>query len=186
MEAARRRYELRVGTVVSRAALATFRVAVRTTAVPRSTVYRFRVPADRDLSEVLNRLTERHVQVLEIRQCPEPRRRERGTGQVRQEEPREEIEDDGAATDGVVVPFRTGPCPPRADRAPRVRSSREPAPSPRETAQPDAPIRRMRRKWPTTEPPSSTALNQVSQDMSTKTTPIGPYRSAFQMIARDR
>jgi hypothetical protein len=29
-------------------------------------------------------------------------------------------------------------------------------------------------------------LNQVSQDISTKTTPIGPYRSAFQMIARDR
>jgi hypothetical protein len=108
MEAARTRYELRVGTLVSRAALATFRIAVRPTAVPRSTVYRFRVRADHDLPEVLHRLTERHVEVLEIRQCPEPRSRDRGTGQVRPEEPRQETGDAGAATDGVVVPFRRG------------------------------------------------------------------------------
>ena len=44
MGAARTRYELRVGTVISEAALATFRIPVRPTAVPRNTVYRFRRP----------------------------------------------------------------------------------------------------------------------------------------------
>src|SRR4051794_39460960 len=106
MAAAGTRYELLVGTLVSKAALATFRVAVSPTAVPRRTVYRFRVPADRDLNEVLSRLTDRDVQVLEIRLCPERRRRDRRTPPVGQEAPREESGDPAEAGAGVVVPFR--------------------------------------------------------------------------------
>jgi hypothetical protein len=113
MVAPRTRYELRVGTVLSRAALATFPVPVRPTDVPRNTVYRFRVPADRDPSEVLHRLTEHDVQVLEIRRCHEPSRRDRGTAQVRQEAPPPETGDPGATGVGVVIafPVRSGPCP---------------------------------------------------------------------------
>ena len=47
------RYEVRVGTRVSEATLAAFRIAVRPTVVPRNTVYRLRVPADRDLAEAV-------------------------------------------------------------------------------------------------------------------------------------
>jgi hypothetical protein len=188
MGAARTRYELRVVTLVSQAALATFRVPLRPTIVPRNTVFRFRVSADRDLSEVLHRLTERDVQVLEIRQCPEPRRRESGTAQVGGEGPRQETTDSAEDADGVVVPFRraiasrpseAGPVPdrPTAEGAGHDSSG---------SAQPDDPVRRTCQRWPTTAPPSNTVLNQVSHDMSTKTTPIGPYRSAFQTIARDR
>ena len=70
------RYELRVATLLSQAALATFRVPVRPTAMPRDTVYRFLVPADRDAFEVLHRLIECDVEVLEIRRCLEPTRRD--------------------------------------------------------------------------------------------------------------
>ncbi len=121
MVAARIRYELRVGTLVSQAALATFRVPLRPTAVPRNTVYRFRVPADRDLTEVLSRLTEHDVQVLEIRQCPEPRHRDRGAAQVQAEAEalRQETADPAGTPDGVVVPFRAG----TGTRLPRVRSA---------------------------------------------------------------
>jgi hypothetical protein len=108
MEAVRTRYEVLVGTVVSKAALATFRVPMRPTAVPRRTVYRFRVPADRDLSEVLHWLTERDVQVLEIRRCPEPRRRTPETAPEGREEPRQQRGDPAATAGGVVVPFPAG------------------------------------------------------------------------------
>jgi hypothetical protein len=113
MVAPRTRYELRVGTVLSRAALATFPVPVRPTDVPRNTVYRFRVPADRDPSEVLHRLTEHDVQVLEIRRCREPSRRDRGTAQAQEEAPPPETGDPGATGAGVVIafPVRSGPCP---------------------------------------------------------------------------
>jgi hypothetical protein len=74
MGSGRTRYEVHVGTLLSRAALATFRVPVRPTAVPRSTVFRFRIHTDRDLPDVLHRLTERDVQVLEIRRLPESTR----------------------------------------------------------------------------------------------------------------
>jgi hypothetical protein len=106
MEAARTRYELRVGTLVSEAALATFRIPLRPTAVPRNTVYRFRLPADCDLAEVLSRLTERDVQVLEIRRCPEPPRRERRTTQVAEQPARQETAAPTEPSHGVVVPFR--------------------------------------------------------------------------------
>ena len=94
------RYELRVGTRVSEATLAAFRVSVRPTVVPRSTVYRLRVPADRDLAEVLQLLTEREVQVLEIRRCTEGRRRDSGSPRAEVVPPVESV-----ATGGVVVPF---------------------------------------------------------------------------------
>ncbi|MGY1666048.1 MULTISPECIES: hypothetical protein [unclassified Geodermatophilus] len=95
-----------MGTLVSTATLSSFRVPVTPIAVPRRTVYRFRVPADRDLSDVLDRLTEGHVQVLEIRRCPEPPGRRRGPAPDRGQEP---VPHAGAATrsaDGVVVPLR--------------------------------------------------------------------------------
>jgi hypothetical protein len=101
VESARTRYEVRVGTVVSAATLATFGVPVRPTAVPRRTVYRIRVHTNRDLSEVLHRLTEHDVQVLEIRRCAEPSRPSRPEHAARQE-----TGDLAAATDGVVLPFR--------------------------------------------------------------------------------
>jgi hypothetical protein len=128
MVAARMRYELRVATLLSEAALATFRVPVRPTAMPRDTVYRFRVPADRDASELLHRLIECNVQVLEIRRCPEPSRRDRGTAQVRQEAPPPETGDPVATAVGVVIPFpvRTRPCPPGGDPAPGSCSSAQP------------------------------------------------------------
>ncbi|MGY1810334.1 hypothetical protein ACI8AF_23450 [Blastococcus sp. SYSU D00669] len=110
MAGARVRYELRIETVVSPAALATFRVPVQPTAVPRRTVFRLRVPADRDLSEVVDRLTARDVELLEIRRCDEaspPRR-------PRDEPPEPE------ATTGRVVPLH------RADHARRTMPGRRP------------------------------------------------------------
>jgi len=94
------RYELRVSTRVSEATLAAFRMAVRPTVVPRNTVYRLRVPADRDLAEVLQLLTEREVQVLEIRRCAEPRRRDGRSIEAQPER------------SGVVVPFPRRPVQP--------------------------------------------------------------------------
>jgi len=106
METARNRYEVRVGTHVSTAAISTFRVPVTPTVVPRRTVYRFRVPADRDLAEVLGRLIGRDVQVLEIRQCPEPPGRGCGPPPDPREEGREDAGCAVPAGDGVVVPLR--------------------------------------------------------------------------------
>ena len=88
------RFELRVGTVVSEAALRTFQVPVKPIAVPRRTVYRLRIPADRDVWAVLSRLTEHDVQVLEIRRCPDPGRR-----------PLPVAQEAAAGDGGVVVPF---------------------------------------------------------------------------------
>jgi hypothetical protein len=123
MEAAGTRYELLVGTLLNEAALVTLGVPVRPTAVPRSTVFRLRVPADRDLADVLQRLTERNVQVLQIRRCNEPRRREEAPGPARPEEPPQAVGDPVDAADGVVVPFRTRPGPNRGVPTPRGGSS---------------------------------------------------------------
>ena len=113
MMAPRARYELRVATLLSRAALARFGVPVSTTAVPRSSVYRFRIPADGDPSEVLHRLTECHVQILEIRRCPEPRRRNEEQEQEQEQEqvrwgppPPKAGDDDADTVVGVVLPFQ--------------------------------------------------------------------------------
>ena len=101
------RYELRVGTLLSRAALAALHVPLTPTAIPRNTVYRFRIPADRDPSEVLHRLTEFDVQVLEIRRCSDVSRpRNRAPDQSPRPAPPAETGEPGSAGAGVVVPFR--------------------------------------------------------------------------------
>jgi len=69
--------------------------------VPRNTVYRLRVPADRDLAEVLQLLTESEVQVLEIRRCTERRRPDRRSPQAEAVQPADVVPTSG----GVVVPF---------------------------------------------------------------------------------
>jgi hypothetical protein len=122
-----------VATFLSQAALATFRVPLRTTAMPRNSTYRFRVAADRDPSEVLHRLTECDVEVLEIRRCPEPSRRRRGTAPVRQEAPPPKTGDPAPTDVGVVIPLpvRTGPRPAGIDPAPDGCSSTDPDPTPR-------------------------------------------------------
>ena len=106
MRSVRTRYELRVGALVSKAALASFRIPLTPIAVPRSTVYRFRVPADRDLSDVLGRLIERDVQIVEIRRCPEPRRSDRRVAGQASGEPPEQPAPDPAG--GVVLAFPGG------------------------------------------------------------------------------
>jgi hypothetical protein len=103
------RYELRVSTLLSRAALAAFHVPVTPTAIPRNTVYRFRIPADRDPTEVLHRLTEFDVQVLEIRRCSVASRRDRGPEQPGSGGPPPETGESAAATAGVLLPFPLQP-----------------------------------------------------------------------------
>jgi hypothetical protein len=66
------RYELLVERHLTPATLATFPVALTTTTVPRNRVRRLRVHADQDLADVVRRLTERRIQLLEIRRCPPP------------------------------------------------------------------------------------------------------------------
>jgi hypothetical protein len=109
MVASRTQYELRVGTRLSQAAIATFRVPLTPTVVPRNTVYRLRVSADRDPTEVLQRLTEHNVQVLEIRRCAEPSPEDGGTAHGRADAPppeaRPETEEPPGTTSGVVIPF---------------------------------------------------------------------------------
>jgi hypothetical protein len=111
VEAARTRYELRVGTHVSEATVASFHLAVHRTAVRRKSVYRFLVPTDRDLSDVLNLLTERDVQVLEIRRCPEPWPRRPAAGSLQPGQPPREAEETPAPVGAVVLPFRRGAHP---------------------------------------------------------------------------
>jgi hypothetical protein len=68
---ARTSYELFVRRHLSPATLATFPVALMPTAVPRNTVHRLRVGADSDIAEIVGRLTECDVELLEIRRCPQ-------------------------------------------------------------------------------------------------------------------
>jgi hypothetical protein len=97
MAAVRTSYELLVGRHLTPATLATFPVAVVPQSVPRNTVHRLRVGADSDLAEIVRRLTERDVALIEIRRCPDRPRWRRGAPQA---EPPAEV--DG---DGVVVAF---------------------------------------------------------------------------------
>jgi hypothetical protein len=123
MEAARNRFELRIGTLLSPAALATFRVPVRPTSVPRNTVRRLRIPADRDLTDVVHRLIERHVELLEIRRGPEPPR------SGRRRPPGDQREAPAPADTGAdVVPLRPARCPRPSAPGPGTRSRLEPAP----------------------------------------------------------
>jgi hypothetical protein len=109
MPRARSGYELLVGRHVSPATLATFPVPFVPRVVPRKTVYRLRVGAgigDIDIADIVRRLTERDVTVLEIRRCPE-----RSWSRPGDQRAAEAADDDGGDDDdGVVVAFR-----PRAD-----------------------------------------------------------------------
>jgi hypothetical protein len=103
--AARSCYEIVVRTRVSPAALARLRLTLAPTAVPRRMVYRLRIPADRDITEVVERLTVRGIQLLEVRKTPgRAATRHPATGA-------------GAAPEqpcaDVIAPFRTvaGPAP---------------------------------------------------------------------------
>jgi hypothetical protein len=95
---ARTSYEVFVGRHVSPATLATFPVALVTTAVPRNTVRRLRVGADSDIAEIVRRLTERHVEILDIRRCPQRPPRWRPLQRTRWTPPEEADAD-------VVVPL---------------------------------------------------------------------------------
>ena len=124
MAVVRNRFELRIGTLLSPAALAAFRVPVSPISVPRNTVYRLRVPADRDLTDVVHRLIERHVEVLEIRRGSEPPRRSRR--RPAGDELDVPAPDDTGA--GVVVRFPTRTGGPSA--GPDTRPPLGPAPHP--------------------------------------------------------
>ena len=119
MDSGRTRYEILVATLLNKASLATFRFGATTTVVPRRTVYRLRVPVGRDLSEVVHRLTDHDVQVLEIRQCvqaePEP-----GVGGAAQPAPQGEPAEPAAdaGDDGTVVSFPTARAVARPERTP--------------------------------------------------------------------
>ncbi|MGY1712548.1 hypothetical protein ACI8AC_23860 [Geodermatophilus sp. SYSU D00758] len=103
---------------LSRAMLSAFRVRVWPTVVPRHTLYRLRIPADRDLPEVLDRLMESDVQVLEIRRCPEPPRRGGGRAPTGPEEAPPAAADPTTAGDGVVLPFPAAMGPDRSEGDP--------------------------------------------------------------------
>jgi hypothetical protein len=124
MEAARNRFELRIGTLLSPAALATFRVPVRPTSVPRNTVRRLRIPADRDLTDVVRRLIEQHVELLEIRRGPEPPR----GGRRRPAADDREVPGPADTGAGVVVPLQAARSPRPAAPGPDTRSPIGPAP----------------------------------------------------------
>ena len=119
MAAGRTRYELLVGRHLSPATLATFPVALVPTAVPRNTVHRLRVGVDSssDLAEIVRRLTERNVALLEIRRCPDRPWWRRGSPRTtaRAEADGEvdgEVDGTGVVEvegDGVVVPFPSLP-----------------------------------------------------------------------------
>ena len=68
------RYELRIRTGVSRALAVTFRHRTCDTVIRRHTVHRLRVVADTDeITDVLRRLTECDVDLIELRVCRQPR-----------------------------------------------------------------------------------------------------------------
>jgi hypothetical protein len=124
MAAARNRFELRIGTLLSPAALATFRVPLRPTSVPRNTVHRLRIPADRDLTDVVLRLIEQHVELLEIRRGPEPPRG------GRRRPPADDRGVPGPADTGadVVIPLQPARDPMPSSPGPDTRSPFQPAP----------------------------------------------------------
>ena len=146
MDGARTRYEILVATSLNAASLATLRIGTTSTVVPRRTLYRLRVPAARGLPEVLNRLTDHDVQVLEIRRCVQGRP-ELDTADA------ETPVQHGAAGDAVdgesgVVRFpvaRTDePSRSRRDRAGRRPAPDATAPDAARAATTDAPARRQR------------------------------------------
>jgi len=109
-------FEVRVETLLSPVAVVALGVPLEPTPVPRNSVYRFRIPADRDLAEVVRRLTERGVELVEIRKRPEPPRRPLPPPAV-------------VADDPVVVPF-PGPHVVASPGTPRCARRRRPVVGP--------------------------------------------------------
>ncbi|MGY1742977.1 MULTISPECIES: hypothetical protein [unclassified Blastococcus] len=129
MGASRIRYELLVGTHVGTATLATLRIPVRRTAVPRRTLYRLRVPADRDLADTLRRLIDSDVEVVEIRRCAPPPKPARGGTPPPPGTSREDPAPPSSLGDGVVVPHRRATAAGRrGDRPAQARRPSRPAP----------------------------------------------------------
>jgi hypothetical protein len=146
MDGGRTRYEILVATSLNAASLATLRIGATPTVVPRRTVYRLRVPAARGLPEVLNRLTDHDVEVLEIRRCVQGRHE---LGRAGDETPVQPVAT-GDTVDGEssVVPFPLGridgPPASRRDRTGRRPAPDDTAPDAARAATPDAPARRTR------------------------------------------
>lgn len=65
--AAPARYEMRIRTVVSKVLVASFPVRSTRAAVGRQSQYRLWIEGDRDIAEVVGRLEEHGVEVLDIR-----------------------------------------------------------------------------------------------------------------------
>lgn len=59
-------YDVRIRTAVSSAFTASFPVRVARTVVPRKSVYRLRIAKDRDIADVVQRLSRVGVDVLDI------------------------------------------------------------------------------------------------------------------------
>jgi hypothetical protein len=106
MERAGTRFEVRVGTLVSAPLLAALRVPLGRIAVPRHRIHRLRLSADQDVPAVVRRLTERDIEIVEIRRCPAPPRRHDAAVPDRPAAPLPEPAGPPDAPDGVVVPFR--------------------------------------------------------------------------------
>jgi hypothetical protein len=106
MEAVGTRFEVRVGTLLSQATLAALRLPLRRIDVPRHRLYRLYVAADHDVPAVISRLAEQNVQIVEIRQCPAPRRRDDAAAPARPVAPRPDPAPPPDPAGGVVLPFR--------------------------------------------------------------------------------
>jgi hypothetical protein len=106
MKAVGTRFEVLVGTLVSPPMLAAFRLPLKRVVIPRNQLRRLRIAADRDVPAVLHRLTERDVEVLEIRQCTAPARREDAAPPRPPAAPAPDEAAPDEAVAGVVVPFR--------------------------------------------------------------------------------
>ena len=146
MDGGRTRYEILVATSLNAASLATLRIGATPTVVPRRTVYRLRVPAARGLPEVLHRLTDHDVQVLEIRRCVQGGPELGSAGDEAPVQP--EATGDTVDGESSVVPFPAGRIDEPA-RSRRERTGRRPgpdatAPDAARAASPDAPARRER------------------------------------------
>ena len=107
----RTRYELLVERHVSPATLATFPVRLTTTAVPGNRVHRLRIPADVDIADIVQRLNDGRVELIEIRRC----------AAARDVPPREAAPSSSDATSGEVTVLpapRPGVLPPSGAQAP--------------------------------------------------------------------
>ena len=63
-------YDIRIGTALSPALVASFPVRATSVVVPRGAVYRLRVSGQRDIAEVVRRLVDAGIAVLEVHRSP--------------------------------------------------------------------------------------------------------------------